>query len=64
MRFRECPKTTRASLQSRNGCLWISLQGVVESGAARLIRMRTSLDLLMEKAGGVLGAVMAMKSAR
>jgi len=28
--------------------------GVVESGAARLIRMRTSVDLLMEKADGVL----------
>ena len=38
--------------------------GVVESGAARLIRMRTSVDLLMEKAGGELGAVMAKKSAR
>ena len=38
--------------------------GVMESGAARLIRMRTSVDLLMEKAGGELGAVMAKKSAR
>ena len=38
--------------------------GVTESGAARLIRMRTSVDLLMEKAGGELGAVMAKKSAR
>ena len=38
--------------------------GVVESGAARLIRMRTSVDLLMEKAAGELGAVMAKKSAR
>ena len=38
--------------------------GVVESGAARLMRMRTSLELLIEKAGGVLGAVTATKSAR
>ena len=42
----------------------ISLYGVSESGAARLNRMRTSLELLTEKAGGVLGAVMAIKSAR
>jgi len=41
-----------------------SLYGVSESGAARLKRMRTSLELLMEKADGVLGAVMAIKSAR
>ena len=40
------------------------IYGVMESGAARLIRMRTSVDLLMEKAGGELGAVMAKKSAR
>ena len=40
------------------------LYGVVESGAARLMRMRTSLELLIEKAGGVLGAVTATKSAR
>ena len=38
--------------------------GVVESGAARLSSTRTSVDLLKEKAGGVLGAVMAKKSAR
>jgi hypothetical protein len=36
----------------------------MESGAARLIRMRTSEELLMENAGGVVGAVTAMKSAR
>ena len=40
------------------------LYGVVESGAARLMRMRTSLELSIEKAGGVLGAVTATKSAR
>jgi hypothetical protein len=38
--------------------------GVVESGAARLHITRMSVDLLKEKAGGVLGAVMAKKSAR
>jgi hypothetical protein len=37
---------------------------IVESGAARLMRMRTSLELLIEKAGGMLGAVIATKSAR
>ena len=37
---------------------------MVESGAARLMRMRTSLALLIENAAGVLGAVIAMKSAR
>ena len=38
--------------------------GVVESGAARLHITRMSVDLLKEKAGGVLGAVIAKKSAR
>jgi hypothetical protein len=47
---------------SRAGLM--TLYGVVESSAARLRRMRTSLELLIEKAGGVLGAVTATKSAR
>jgi hypothetical protein len=38
--------------------------GVTESEAARLIMMRMSVDLLIEKAGGLVGAVMKEKSAR
>jgi hypothetical protein len=38
--------------------------GSVESGAARDMRTRTSVVLLKEKAGGLVGAVMKEKSAR
>ena len=53
-----------AKLAGAGGVKRSPVYGVVESGAARLMRMRTSLELLIEKADGVLGAVIATKSAR
>ena len=58
------PSAARDSRCRALGDAYSPLYGVVESGAARLMRMRTSLELLNEKAAGVLGAVTATKSAR
>jgi hypothetical protein len=55
-RSSEVPKWHALSLRFRNDRLQMLLCGVLESGAARRMRMRKPVELLMEKAGGGVAA--------